>query len=262
MKTAASLGVLFAALMLATGAQASIVNISGVPFGTDGTVAFAGYGTAQSNNNVVTYAPSHTSDPSGGAYWYVEGSTTTSEVTTDLSAYGVNWYFIGAESGYTITFVGGAPVDPVTHTEANENNNCCYSSPTINPLNPIGTSSGLTSSIIPIDFFINGALTPAVSNGTNDPATLGQALATIMFGYVQPQYSSGVLTGWTVVNTPTSWFAFGLDDGGVDDNHDDWMGIGHVYSEVPIPAALPLFGTALAGLGWASRRKRGSRPSV
>jgi hypothetical protein len=88
-----------------------------------------------------------------------------------------------------------------------------------------------------------------------------------MFAYVEPLYSrGGALKGWKVTTKPTDWFAFGYDDpGSANNDHDDFMMVGHLRA-TPIPGALGLMGSALAGgycVGrWRRWRARRLRPAV
>jgi hypothetical protein len=156
-------------------------------------------------------------DPGGNqTEWHIGGS-----VSATVSDYIVDWYYLGAESGWTITFSGGAPV--VTFTE-NEKD---YHIPDLK----IGTSTQLT----PITFSPSGSIAYA-------------------YLLVSADLTSAVLT-----TTPTDWFIFAYNDkGSTDKDYDDYIGYAHVRA-TPIPAALPLMGTGL-GIGylmskWARRRR-------
>lgn len=224
------------------GSQAAIVNISGaVP-------PFAGFGTAGNQNNVVN---SGTSGVTG-----VDGSTYKGggNVTTDLPFYNVDWYFVGAESFHTATLT--AP-GIVPFAESNQNNNCfnCGVSPITGPVF-LGTSVGQTSSTIA--FTLTDSAGPTVSNGANNaPGTPGTP--SLIFSYL---LRTGPAT-WSLTNLVTQWFLFGFNDGGTDDNHDDFIGIAGVYAPgqqggldpVPLPGALVLFGSALVGMTFLGRRR-------
>ncbi len=56
-------------------------------------------------------------------------------------------------------------------------------------------------------------------------------------------------------NTSGSIVDVYFNDGNVDDNHDD-MGVRMSATPVPVPAALPIIGAALAGFGFAGWRSK------
>ena len=249
---------LLAALALAcglgSGAQAATITITGAAFGTDGTGAFAGYGSSIGRNNVVNFGPSGLVDNSRGQDWVTQGNHTPSAVTTSLSNYGVAWYFNGSESGDVnkLFYSNG-----LLFQEGNQNNR-------FNPGNDpgwqfVGTTTG-TSAIIPFSL-TDGSKT--VANGANN--TPSSSKGSLMFGYLNPQFdTSGNLTGWKLTKNVTDWFAFGFNDPGSSDrDFDDFMGVGHVtalgggdQNQTPLPAALPLMASVLAGSYLIARRRR------
>src|SRR5262249_6773368 len=99
--------------------------------------------------------------------------------------------------------------------------------------------------------------------GSNPVPNGGQA--NLIFAYLTPHVGGGGPAispfAWDLTTTPTNTIVFWVnDDGSSDDNHDDWMGIAQVIQRggeggVPIPGALPLFGSVVAG-GWLFRRLR------
>lgn len=243
------------AVLAGTGAQAGTVTITGAPFGSDGIAPFQGYGSSVNKHNVVNFWASGISDPTGGAAWLTQGDTTPSAVKSNVSNYAVDWYFNGAESGDKNKFISGA----LSYTEGNQNNR--YNSGNDPGWRPVGTTTG--SGMGPIQFSVKD-LTRNISviNGANNKP--GELTASLMFAFVEPIFWSRYLLGWKVTHNETDWFAFGFDDpGSKNDNHDDYVGIGHVRalpSPVPLPGALPLMGAVL-GVGFLiSRwRKQGAR---
>lgn len=130
-------------LLLAPGVQASTVQISGALFGTEGTGSFPGYGAAAGLNNVVGYAPSNLTDPFNGAQWRVQGSTHAANVSVTVPNYAIDWYLIGAESGYTnsLYFKGGLVL-----TEHDQNNRLQSGNDpgvSLTPVTTTGTGAGL-----------------------------------------------------------------------------------------------------------------------
>ena len=91
--------------------------------------------------------------------------------------------------------------------------------------------------------------------------------AKVIFSYLDPNTFPSI--GLATLTPPAGdWFAFALtDNGGNDDNHDDYVGFAAVVAcrgncetgFTPLPAALPLFGSVLGGgfvAGvWRRRRK-------
>ena len=168
--------------------------------------------------------------------------------------YNVDWYFAGAESFNTATLT--AP-GIVPFSEANQNSNCapCGIGPTTGPMY-LGTSTFQTSSTIA--FTLTDSAGPSVTNGANNaPGTAGTP--SLIFSYL---LRTGPAT-WSLTNLVTQWFLFGFNDGGTDDNHDDFIGIAGVYAPgqqgrldpVPLPGALVLFGSALVGMTFLGRRR-------
>ena len=89
-----------------------------------------------------------------------------------------------------------------------------------------------------VDVFIDGVAVAALTNvNIGDLNPLGNPLS--LLG----------LTGASI--------SFGADDASSNNLNEDDFRLGSItVSAVPLPAALPLFATALAGIGWMSRRKR------
>jgi hypothetical protein len=231
-------------------ANAASVTVTGSRFGKDGVVAFPGYGTSIDRNNVVNFGPSGISDSTRGSGWRTEGITTSSAVIANVSDYTVDWYFAGAESGDAIMFMSQS----LTFTESNENNSYGFSN---DPgWKKIATTTG-SGKGQPIPFkLIDTNSANTISNGDNHRP--GAYIASLMFAYVEPIYEAGLLTGWKVTKSPTDWFAFGYDDpGSANNDHDDFMMVGHLRA-TPIPGALFLLGSVLGG-GYLAGMWRGLR---
>src|SRR3954471_23196228 len=95
---AGSLACLFS---MALGAQAATITITG------GSNYSLSPGTAVDQNNVVnntTNLYAGNTGLQGASGWNLGGT-----VGTNLSSYTVDWYFLGAESGNTITLSSGSP---------------------------------------------------------------------------------------------------------------------------------------------------------
>lgn len=215
---------------------------------------FPGYGTATSNNNVVNNGSvpvtgSKVTDPSSSNFGSLYIGGNGSAVTTSYSLYSVDWWYIGSESGDVNQFT--AP-GVAASNEDNRNNNNGYG---VNP-SPIlymGQSTNQTTTNVAFTITDLNAGT-SVTNGpvnNNKAPTNGNLGASLVFAYL----TGDAIAGWTLTNVATDWFLFGFNDSGNDDNHDDFMGVGHV-SAVPLPAALPLFGGGLGLLAYLGRRRR------
>ena len=183
--------------------------------------------------------------------------------------YKVDWYFVGAESGYDVTLhVPGI----TSFTEHNQNNQCSSSS--CGSL-ASGTGTGPTGQIGPqylgtnTHLFSENVLTfslqaqsgatdkGTLANGPGNPApgqhpTPGNTMQSLVFSHLKllgstdptaageesvlATYATRSLKTWRLVNGATAdsegglWFLFAFNDtGGPDDNHDDFIGLGRVY---------------------------------
>ena len=244
---------------------AASVTISGVPF-----AAFPGDGNSVNKNNVVDFDPSGIEDKTNGKSWIIQGS-----IVANLPNYAVDWYFNGAESKtQNIQFQSGG----VFFIESNQNNNVTKGNDPGWKL--LGTMNGSGAGhVIPFaltDLSTGGTAT----NGANHAP--GAFIASMMFAYVTPQFEqedkdgkdekygkdddenkkSSKLIKWRISSKPTDWFAFGFAAAGSrNGDHDDYMGIGHVYATptpTPLPGALPLMGSVLGGgclVRWLRRRR-------
>jgi hypothetical protein len=253
-------------------AQASSVEIVGGATPS----SFPGYGTASGNNNVINYAPSKVTDPFTGAAPNNPGSSfigstsgSMAVVETSASVYTVDWWFVGAESGFNNTLVVANPVGPFTgsFTEHNENSNCCSSGTQGGP-QFLGTSTGNTQIL---DFTVKddqGGV--GVTNGVNNSAPLVNTRPSLVFSYVTPTLDQqGNPLSWTLSKVLSDWILFAYNDtGGPDDNHDDFVGILRVNDltpppvngQTPIPGAGWLLGSVIGlGVGAFRLRRRGRR---
>jgi len=246
-------------------AIAGTVTITGSPLSTAPTPL---YGNATSVNNVVNSpgAPptgSILNDPTGPTLtgstpWVQQG-----QVSANVGAnpYFVNWYFTGSESGYTISLT--AP-NGVNFTEGNQNNSAYAGGPALTngSYQQLGQSAYAAGS--PLDFTLSWSGGSVTNAGTQ--AAPGLGLANLIFSYVDISTypNTGLLN---LTTTGGDWFAFALNDnGGNDDNHDDFVGFAQITTTqggpglTPIPAALPLFGSVIGGglaFGkWRRRRKQ------
>ena len=229
-------------------AQAATVNIT-----PGGAGAFAGYGTAVSNNNVVNGTPTGTgtgasgvNDPSNAAVGVQGGPTSVVQSTAPV--YTVTYYLAGSESGDQISFT--SPLG--TFTEGvnipNDANNNLPGSPQVGPI-LLGTT-GLQSATTVSFSFGDGTQGNSVANGSNNLPNL--SLPNMLFTYLtltSPNH-------WSFSTSATDWFLVGFNDSGSnDDNHDDLMIIGNITA-VPIPAALGLFAGGLGLMGFLGRRRK------
>jgi hypothetical protein len=243
-------------------AYANTVTITGTKLTTGPTPL---YGSQSTSNNVVNSpsAPATGSilnDPTGpnltsNTPWIQNGQVSAN---VGNSVYYVSWFFTGSESGYGIKFT--AP-NGVNFTEGNQNNSAYAGGPAL--------TNGSYQFLGQSTYAANSALTFSLSwastsvDNSHVQATPGNGLANLLFSYLDPttlqntQYAD-------LTKNPSDWFAFALNDnGGGDDNHDDFVGFAHISTTpgetgvTPIPAALPLFGTVLgAGLALGRLRKR------
>lgn len=251
MKVFATFAAAFCAAAIAGhSAQAGSVNISGSALTSAPTPL---YDSGVGSNNVINSpsAPatgSGLTDPTGPN---LNISTTpwlqTGAVSTSLSDYSVQWYYAGSESGFTITFHSGA----LNYTEHDNNNSFAGAGSIIGP-QFIGTTTG-TSATLDFNLTFNST---TVTNGGLNPVP-GQGIANLIYAYLTNVTlgPNGNFLSGTLSKDASDWFVFALNDnGGPDDNHDDFVGIGHVTA-TPIPAALPLLGSVLGG-GFVVRRLR------
>jgi hypothetical protein len=195
--------------------------------------------------------------------------------------YKVDWYYIGAESGYNVTLnvPGIAPF-----TEHNENNQCTSCGSLHGAqigAQYLGTSTGLYTDTV-LNFSLHAETTSGtdkgtLANGSGNPApgqhpTPGNTMQSLVFSYVKlrgtnpdPTAQNEVITNgtlatessktWKLVNSLYTdplgglWFLFAFNDtGGPDDNHDDFVGIARVYEFAlppPVDAPVPIPGAFL-----------------
>jgi hypothetical protein len=174
--------------------------------------------------------------------------------------YFVNWYFAGSESGYAITLTA----DGVNFTEGNQNNSAYAGGPALTPgpYQFLGTSAFGAGDAVAFTLSWSGGTV----NNNGAQAAPGLGNANLIFSYLDPSTLANSPYA-NLVTSPGDWFAFALNDnGGNDDNHDDFVGFANISltrggpSITPIPAALPLFGTVIGGgfaFGtWRRRRKQ------
>jgi hypothetical protein len=162
----------------------------------------------------------------------------------------VSWSYLGNEANDVNTF--SAPgIAPYVGNNANNDCGTCAlplpapSSPQIG-IQFMGTSVS-TNTTVP--FTLTDTTTGAsVSNGTGNSSP-GTQINNLVFSYAT--FSGGV---YSLTSTPTIYVVFGYNDnGGADDNHDDFMGVATLLTTgsgdptTPLPAALPLFGSVLGG---------------
>ena len=145
----------------------------------------------------------------------------------------LTFYFRGSESGFKNTLNVGGP-DGEKHTEVDKS--------------PASWSGSVTqASPGPVDMFF----TSSGFSGELEPGQ-GDISKSIAFAYLAEDEN-------TVL--------FALDDGGSksgkkrsksDHDYDDYVGyvVAESVAPVPIPAALPMFVTAMAGLGLIGRRRK------
>jgi hypothetical protein len=240
---------------------------------------FPGYGTTVGKNNVIDHGLSgaSVSDPTdiGSTFVGTVGispNPVTPAVATvggvDSShGYKVDWYYIGAESGFNVTLnVPG--ISPFT--EHNENNQCTSSCGSLHGAQIgaqyLGTSTGLYTDTV-LNFSLHaetasGLDKGTLANGPGNPApgqhpTVDNTMQSLVFSYVKLRgtiadpnpdptatneesllatYATRSLKKWKLTNSLFTdplgglWFLFAFNDtGGPDDNHDDFVGIGRVY---------------------------------
>jgi hypothetical protein len=177
-------------------------------------------------------------------------ATTEDDVT-------LTFYFLGSESGYKNTL----NVDGGTHTEADKYPASWPGSSVVGPVTQ--ASAG------PVDLFFT-------SSGFSGQLEPGQVDTSKSIAFAYLANTSGAIS-----TTPTDIVLFALDDGGArsDADYDDY--VGYVVADgpvaegsltaatlaapvaervvpvapTPIPAALPMFVTAMMGLGLIGRRR-------
>jgi hypothetical protein len=221
--------------------------------------AFTGYGTAPSNDNVITVGgtpPSLTIDPTNGAALIQGAQLQASFVGT----YAVQWVYLGSESDLGVTFTAAAGVAG-GYVEDNRNNNCAtcvHSVPANQPVVLMGGASGQTA-LQPAFTFTGGN---SVSNGGNTNS--GSGLANFTLAY------ASLIGGQLVLQAaPSDWVIIGFNDSGFnDDNHDDFVLAAFITDRpgetgpTPIPGALPLFASVFGGGLLFLRNRRRKQAAV
>lgn len=283
-----ALGVLSACIILAESQSSNgavLFSISG------GAVPGFDYNSDVGSNNVIN-APGTPAtgatvfDGSNTSAWI--GSTQSTQAVLSVAgldanqSYIIQWAYIGSESAdqnlFQITKSGAiviaTSVPGAGFVADNQNNNCCASvnpAPTINIGATIYENTGLATSIP--GFSITDTVTGlSVTNGTSNP-TPNLGAANLIFAYLTPDRdpthtAAGIF--WDLTTTPTNTIVFAFNDNGAgDDDHDDFVGIATIIAGstvvTPIPATLPLFGSALGGaiglLTWRKKRRASRRAS-
>ena len=228
------------------------------------------YGTALSQNNVVN---SPGASPTGAAVFDPTGPNLTPDTpwvqggqlvahTGSSSFTGISWFFLGSESGFQVTFHSPALAD---FTEGNQNNSAYSGNP---PLTVGFLGSKLNVGSGPIQFSLTWA-TGSVDNSALQPNP-GSGVPNLIFSYatfVEPDLLM-------LTKSVSDIIIFALNDGGADNDHDDFIGAAIVteradcecaplQATTPIPGALPLFGGVLGGglLLHRWRKRRSARAS-
>jgi len=228
------------------------------------------YGSALPQNNVVN---SPGASPTGAAVVDPTGPNLTPDtpwvqggqlvVHTGSSSFtGISWFFLGSESGFQVTFHSPALAD---FTEGNQNNSAYSGSP---PLTVGFLGSKLNVGSGPIQFSLTWA-TGSVDNSALQPNP-GSGVPNLIFSYatfVEPDLLM-------LTKSVSDIIIFALNDGGADNDYDDFIGAAIVteradcecapsQATTPIPGALPLFGSVLGGglLLHRWRKRRSARAS-
>jgi len=259
-KRIALLGLCATALIVnfQTANAASFQIVGGAPLSTAPTPL---YGSSLPQNNVVN-APG--APPTGALVFDPTGPNLTADTPwvqggqlfTQSSSGKVNitWIFLGSESGFNVTF--HAPGIP-DFTEGNQNNSAFSGGPPLQfgGVENLGTKLSVPSGLL--QFSLTWP-TGSLDNNTPQPGP-ASGLANMIFSYAEIQFDPTHEAFLSLTKSQTDWIVFALNDnGGPDDNHDDFIGGAFISTaevcgeceappQTPIPAALPLFGSVLAG---------------
>ena len=252
-----------ALMVVSHSSQAATLTISGGQSLLATPGEFPGYGTAIPQNNVVNNPASKLVDTTGlpGSSWITSSAVSPTILLAPSGSYTIGWTYLGSESNNTIQLITGA----FTFAENNANNNCgtcalplpAPTSPQTGPV-ALGISAGSTTTVAFSMHDVETGATLANGPGNSPP---GSGFAGLIFSYATFDPGTGI---YSLTPNATSFAVFGFNDnGGADDNHDDFMGVatllgGGTQGVVPIPAALPLFGSVLGG-GFLFRRLRNRR---
>ena len=263
--------------------------------GAQDTLGFAGYGSGNNENNVVN--ANNGAGVIDACAWvnnygkYYAGATSALAVTgSTVLGWTIEWTYIGSESGNVNQFsVTGSPnfVSPIaaeaapaitgqiqptavggvlTHYENELNNNYLPSGPP-NGRQYLGFTTGTGDGNVAFSFQnLNRPLDPALVNGANNDTNVNDK-PSMIFAYLAATAGIDPFGQQILETIPSAdgsiYVLIGLNDAGSsDDNHDDYMLMaiiseGQRQTDVPIPAALPLMGSALAaGFLFVRRRRR------
>ena len=227
--------------------QAATVFISGTSFNPGSSF----YGTEVSQNNVVNFAPTGSNIPVGytGLTAPLDGSGwLLGSVSSTISNYQVNWYFLGYEAGNTNEITISSPTYTFT-PPGNTNCNICGSS-TYDSLVSFATSYGTSPGTIAATFTDTSTNSPP-GNGV---FINGVTTTALIVAYVDPTFTGSTMTGWALSSSPSDWFAIGFNDNGSgDSDFDDLMVVGQI-SATPLPSTWIMLLSGFVGLGLIAYR--------
>lgn len=105
-----------------------------------------------------------------------------------------------------------------------------------------------------VDFGFSTSLGGGASVGNiSGNNAVGDRVISYLMSYLEPD---GVDGDWKLTSEPTSMILILMDDAGRGIDGGDYDDLGVIAVATPVPASLPIFGTALAGLGLMVWRRK------